>query len=72
MLYDSCATGGDKESLTGGATERTMPVIQVTALDEIVDNYDINTADTETAEQGKHAHYYSLESTVLSCLSTVP
>ena len=33
------------------------PVIRVTTLDDIVDNYDTNKADTDAAHKGKHAHY---------------
>jgi len=51
---NACAGGGSKDSLTSGATERTTPVIRVTGLDEIVDNYDtINTADQDSTDQGK-------------------
>jgi len=48
-----CAGVGSKDSLTSGAIERITPLIRVTGHDEIVDNYDVNTTDTDAANQGK-------------------
>jgi len=45
--------GADNGSLTSGAPERMPPVIRVTTLDEIVDNYDSNKSDTDVAHKGK-------------------
>jgi len=39
----------DKDSVTSGVPERTTPLIRVTALKEIVDNFDVS-----AVEQGKH------------------
>ena len=43
-----------RDSVTSGATQRTTPVIRVTeSFDEIVDNYDVNATNTDSAaDQG--------------------
>ena len=55
-MCNSRTGSGDKDSLKGGALQRTTPVIRITTLDDIVDNFDVNTADTDAVDQGKHAH----------------